>query len=94
MRGIKENNFPAFHAAAAQLRAKGNIVFNPAENDEWFKRIGIEVSTRNCFEADMAWICRYADRVELLYGWEKSKGAQAEKALAEALGLKVTYANV
>jgi hypothetical protein len=44
---------------------------------------------RNCFRADMAWICDYADAVALLPGWEQSKGAVAEKALADALGLTV-----
>lgn len=33
MRGIPEFNFPAFHAAAALLRAEGHVVFNPAEKD-------------------------------------------------------------
>ena len=31
MRGYPEFNFPSFHAAAAQLRAAGHTVFNPAE---------------------------------------------------------------
>jgi hypothetical protein len=34
MRGIKDYNFPAFHAAAADLRAAGHFVINPAEMDE------------------------------------------------------------
>lgn len=33
MRGIPEFNFPAFMSAAADLRAQGHIVFNPAERD-------------------------------------------------------------
>ena len=33
MRGYPEFNFPAFHAAAAKLRAEGHTVFNPAERD-------------------------------------------------------------
>ena len=31
MSGLPELNFPAFHAAAASLRAKGLDVVNPAE---------------------------------------------------------------
>ena len=34
MRGMPFFNFPAFKDAAAQLRAKGHYVFNPAERDE------------------------------------------------------------
>ena len=34
MRGIPEFNFPAFHKAAAKLRAEGHFVFSPAERDE------------------------------------------------------------
>lgn len=40
---------------------------------------------------DLAWICRHADAVYLLKGWEGSKGERAEKAAAEALGLMVIY---
>ena len=33
MRNYPRNNFPAFDAAAAKLRADGHEVFNPAEHD-------------------------------------------------------------
>lgn len=109
MRGFPEFNFPAFKRAAAKLRSKGKIVFNPAEEDiEEFGNIiqapnpkgsekvaakklgmtGLELA-RNCFLRDTDWICRYADAVALMPGWSKSRGAKAEKALAEAIGLKV-----
>lgn len=40
---------------------------------------------------DLDWICECSDGIAMLPGWEKSKGALAEKATVEALGLKVFY---
>lgn len=108
MRGLPNFNFPAFHAAAAKLRAEGHTVFNPAERDEEefgrvFAPTGSEAEfaqatgmtvmemRRNCFYADTAWITQHADAIALLPGWAKSKGAVAERALAEALGLTIIY---
>ncbi|MGB3485339.1 MAG: DUF4406 domain-containing protein [Mycobacterium sp.] len=45
MRGIPEFNFPAFHAAAAKLRADGHHVFNPAERD--IETHGVDISKGN-----------------------------------------------
>lgn len=105
MRGIPEFNFPAFHAAAAKLRAEGWIVFNPAEKDN--ERHGTDISKgnvtgdesiaakehgfnlREALALDLDFICRHADAIALLPGWEKSKGATAEHATAVALGLEI-----
>ncbi len=46
---------------------------------------------RKVFEADFNWICREADAIAMLPGWEQSSGAQAEWACARALGLKIIY---
>jgi hypothetical protein len=105
MRGIPQFNFPAFHRAAAQLRAQGHYVFNPAERDE--EAHGNEVSNsatgnlkdvahtgfnhREAMKADVDWICDHADAIALLPGWEKSKGARAELALAECIGIRVLF---
>lgn len=101
MRGLPEFNFPAFNAAAAKLKAKGWTVFNPAERDlaTGFDPTGLTGSNeelaehnfcvRSALGDDTAWICRHADAVYLLPGWENSTGAIAERALAEALGLEV-----
>jgi hypothetical protein len=105
MSGVPEFNFPAFHAAAAKLRADGHEVFNPAERD--IERHGVDISKGNetgsvllaavahgfnlrvALGEDLAWICEHADAVYLLPGWETSKGATAERAVALALGLFV-----
>lgn len=104
MSGYPNFNFPAFHAAAAQLREQGHFVFNPAERDverdgkDW----GNEVASGDLAEAkakgfdrrvalgdDLAFICAEADGLALLPGWEKSSGACAEHAAAFALGLEI-----
>jgi len=104
MRGIKNFNFPAFHEAAAILRKKGLTVFSPAEKDlEKYDESVLSSPTgnlktaekkgfdlRSALATDLNWICRRANMVCLLPGWEKSKGACAEKATAEALGIEIT----
>jgi len=107
MRGIPEFNFPAFHAAAASLRIEGHTVFSPAEKDierhgtdisagnatgsekEAEEKHGFNL--RVALGQDLDWICEHAEGIALLPGWENSKGARAEKATAEALGLEVIY---
>jgi len=104
MRGYPEFNHPAFHAAAAELRASGHAVFNPAEHAE---SLGINTtgmtgdpsheelagySLRELIAADLAWICANAEAIALLPGWQDSLGAAAEVATAKALGIPVGYA--
>lgn len=104
MRGKPNFNFPAFHFAAAKLRQEGYEVFSPAEKGEetiltsdpgWITGTssgGLQENLqfrRKVFLLDTQYICNEADAVFLLNGWEKSKGAVAERALAEAIGLEV-----
>jgi hypothetical protein len=103
MRGYPNFNFPAFDFAAAKLRAHGFEVFSPAERDRAAYGEGIEINPtgdeskvtnpactiNDCMSADCEWICRHADAIALLPGWEKSSGANAELALSKALGLTI-----
>lgn len=86
MSGYPESNYPAFHAAAAKLRAEGHFVFNPAEGAP--ETDHGQDAYRRCMAVDLAWICAHAEGVALLPGWETSKGACAEVALARALGIE------
>lgn len=85
MRGHADLNFPAFHKAAATLRKAGHFVFNPAENSP------TDADIRQCMAIDVAWICAQAEAIALIPGWENSRGAKAELALSEALGLDVIH---
>lgn len=48
-------------------------------------------SLRRALGDDLAWICANADAIYMLKGWGDSKGANAELATAEALGLEVIF---
>lgn len=48
-------------------------------------------SLRDALADDTAFICKEADAIAMLPGWENSKGARAEWALAIALGHTIIY---
>ena len=99
MRGIAEFNFPAFEAAAAQLRGLGYKVISPAEQDlgrgfdptgltghEDMAALGFDL--RETLLSDLKFVSE-CDAICLLPGWEFSKGATVELDMAVALGLRV-----
>ena len=106
MRGIKDFNFPAFYAQTDKLLSEGWVVFNPAERDDRVNGKGVNksdtgdleeavqkgFSLREALADDTQFITLHATAICMLPGWETSKGAVAEKALAEALGLDILYA--
>jgi len=103
MRGVPYFNRPAFAAATSYLRSLGHEVCDPSERD--LEKYGPEVfesptgdladiahldfSLRDALGWDVAWIAEHADAIYLLEGWGESKGARAERALADALGLAI-----
>lgn len=86
MTGLPELNFPAFHAAAQELRAAGHDVINPAE-------INPDPGTawEDCMRADIAQLVT-CDAIFLLPGWERSRGASLEHHIARELGLRIVRA--
>lgn len=85
MTGHPELNFPAFHARTAHLRAEGYEVINPAE-------VNPDPATpyAECMRKDLA-VLLTCDRLELLPGWHKSRGACAEWFVADICGLTIAY---
>lgn len=79
MTGYPELNFPAFHAAAAQLRAAGFVAVNPAEINA-----DPTAGWNQCMRQDIAQLVT-CDALVLLPGWEHSRGATIERRLAADL---------
>lgn len=85
IRGIKNYRERFIHASAL-LRYQGYKVFNPVEQDDTLDRSGIEVTISTVLELDLSFICRHAQGVALMKGWQHSTGAVAEWACARAIG--------
>jgi hypothetical protein len=103
MRGIKDFNKYAFYDAEAKLRYQGFDVLNPVRLDE---KNGISLISETGDTADIEGFngltldaiiledvaaILQCDGIYLLKGWETSKGATAEKAIAEWKGLDIMY---
>lgn len=101
MRGIPLYNFPAFDAAAADLRSQGITVISPTDLDreagfdpytlpnDWdWNTLPEDFCLRHAAARDLAAILS-CDAIHLLPGWQDSKGARAERAVAEWVGLGV-----
>jgi hypothetical protein len=92
MTGIPQFNFPAFHEAAAKLRAAGYVIQSPAEMDDPKTTAAAMASpdgkpgsgspngdTWGDFLArDVKIIADGVHGIILMPGWEKSRGARLE----------------
>lgn len=104
MRGKMSFNFPAFDAARDSFERRGFIVFSPADLNreagfdpellgsdyDWTDLNKCDFSLLDAIDRDVAAL-KQCDAIYMLSGWEGSKGAKAEKALAEWIGLEVVY---
>lgn len=83
MTGYPDLNFPAFHRAAADLRALGHHVENPAEINPM-----IGADWADCMRADIRHLVT-CDAILTLPGWTESRGASLEVHIAQALGMRI-----
>ncbi|AIY32520.1 hypothetical protein PBI_LUCKY2013_159 [Mycobacterium phage Lucky2013] len=88
MSGLEDFNHPAFNAKAAELRAAGEEVINPAEFDA---EIGPDQSWDTYLRRDLILLAQHCNKIVLLPGWQSSIGARLELHVAEQLGMTVVY---
>lgn len=99
MTGLPEFNYPAFRSATASLRAAGYTGWCPTEHTgidttgmTGTERSGSDDPRLASFDLQTSFaeyarvITTEVDAVAVIPGWEKSKGARAEVALAQAVG--------
>lgn len=99
MTGLDNFNFGSFFDAEYQLREEGWRAVNPAQHDLTTGSVYLEdgrykASPDFDLEKTLFWdLGRVAecDAIYMLDGWENSKGAAVEIALAQALGKEVLY---
>lgn len=94
MRGYPRFNADAFNEMEATLGNSWETIYNPIRLDT-DAGIDIEdtsqdIDIKACLKRDIEVIFK-SDALMMLDGWENSKGARAEHALAVCLGLKIFY---
>lgn len=98
MRGLPEWNFPTFRDAKKRLEEQGHHVFCPATMataQGYGEGFSCEPGTaeadshlRHVMQNDVTSLM-HSEAIALLPGWESSRGATVEVALAQFLGLKI-----
>ena len=95
MSAYSNYNFPLFDRVTEKLLATGHCeVFSPADHArerlgplEKIQKMGkeelIDAIKHYLFPAQIEWICRHADAVLMLPGWQQSEGCKIERAVAE-----------
>lgn len=78
-----------FKRAEEYLLGLGYLVYNPVEASviqEMFHEFGYAACLAKCMA-----MLRFCNKIYMLQGWEDSKGAIAEKAFADAIGIETVY---
>ncbi|WP_295541033.1 DUF4406 domain-containing protein [uncultured Pseudacidovorax sp.] len=93
MSHLPENNYPAFHAAAAELRALGHHVENPAENPR--PDLGPNATEEQIYQEYLRMgIAQLVTCTHVLFlaGWQSSGGALKERMVASWVGIEMVEA--
>lgn len=88
MTGLPEYNAPEFKRHADYWRSKGYTVLSPPELDNGDHTRDWSYYIRR----DLRLLLSDVDRVYLLDGWEKSRGARLEVTVAKAIGIPLHWA--
>lgn len=87
MRGIPDNNGPAFAEATAALRALGHEVWSPAEHDATLAS-PVPGDLRFYMQRDLPALLDQ-EALVMLEGWNRSHGACLERHTADVVGMPV-----
>lgn len=95
MTGIAGHNFTAFDKIRDLIKDAGIIPVSPADiTRSLATEMDIQdyslIPMKKYLQEDFAALFE-CDSIIMLKGWENSKGARAEHALAVALGLEISY---
>lgn len=85
MTGIAEHNYPAFRAAAKELRGRGYRILSPHEEEPCTDHEN-PMPWSFYIRRDLLAMLLQCDSVAFLPGWETSAGAQLEYSVAKACG--------
>lgn len=90
---LRAEGHAVFNPAERDIERHGGVDIS-ADNHAGSQEHAAKVhgfSLRDALADDTAFICKEADAIAMLPGWENSKGARAEHALAFALGHTIIY---
>ena len=86
---LRNDGHEVFNPAERDIARHGGVDISKGNvnGDESFAVQQHGFNLREALGDDLAFICKSADAIALLPGWESSKGVAAELATARALGL-------
>jgi len=88
MTGLPKLNYPAFDKKAAELRAQGYTVINPAEigRAAFGDKLGLSKGALKSLLSLELMALKECDAIYLLAGWKESRGARIEHRYASKWG--------